>query len=180
MKRLLLTALTLALIAAGATVVFASIGDDSPGDRSTTATTTSGDDRGDRGGDGRGRDHPEDDGTVDDDASAAGVDISGNCDEPEHFGDAECQGVTPATDDGARAPAPGVDISGNCDEPEHFGDAECQGVAAGAAAEDHGDDDAFEDSSGPSANSGPGSISDDDGFEDSSGHGENGGDSGPG
>ena len=74
------------------------------------------------------------------------------------------------------------DISGNCDEPEHFNDLGCQGVAPGVGNdvddENHDNDDAdgirdddidgvdddgvVDDNSGPSANSGPGTVDDDD------------------
>jgi hypothetical protein len=102
MKKILLTALTLGLLAAGTTVVFAATG----GDATTTATT----------------------GTS----------------------------TTRTTED----------ISGPCDEAEHANDPRCTGAAVGD------DDDAVEDNSGPSMNSGPGSVS--------SGHDEIGDDSGSG
>ncbi len=164
MSKLLLTALTLVLIAAGATAVLAATGD-GPSTPATVDLTTgaaserdddSADDRGDDRD--RGRDHPEDDGTLDD-----------------HDGVAD---DNPSADD-----LSDVDISGNCDEAEHAADPECQGIAAGTttADDDHGvdddggfdDDDAFEDNSGPSVNSGPGSVSSGSGSsgEGSSGHG---------
>ena len=142
MSKLLLTALTLALIAAGATVVLAATGDggsspatvdlSGPCDEAEHATdpacagAAAGDDR---DGDGRGRDHAEDDGVGDDNASAD--DLSG------------------------------VDVSGNCDEAEHAADPECAGVAATTATTAAIDDDTdeFEDNSGPSLNSGPGTNS---------------------
>jgi len=73
----------------------------------------------------------------------------------------------------------GVDVSGNCDEAEHARGPECQGTATGLApiADDDGiadgDSDGLDDDSGPSVNSGPGSVS--------SGSGSSGGgSSGPG
>ena len=140
MRKLLLTALTLVLIAAGATVVLAATGDggsspatvdlSGPCDEAEHATdpacagTAAGDDR---DGDDRGRDHAEDDGVGDD----RGDD-------------------NPSADD-----LSGVDLSGNCDEAEHAADPECATTTATI------DDDAdqFEDNSGPSENSGPDSTS---------------------
>ena len=146
MSKLLLTALTLVLIAAGATVVLAATGDggsspatvdlSGPCDEAEHATdpacagTAAGDDR---DGDDRGRDHAEDDGVGDD----RGDD-------------------NPSADD-----LSGVDLSGNCDEAEHAADPECAGVAPMTATTTAIDDDTdeFEDNSGPSENSGPDSTS---------------------
>jgi hypothetical protein len=76
-------------------------------------------------------------------------DISGNCDEPEHFSDPECQGVTPGVGD---------------DADDDRADDDVDGV------DDDGD---VDDNSGPSSNSGPGSVEDDDDADvDNSGAGD--------
>jgi hypothetical protein len=76
-------------------------------------------------------------------------DISGNCDEPEHFNDPECQGVTPGVGD---------------DADDDRADDDVDGV------DDDGD---VDDNSGPSSNSGPGSVEDDDDADvDNSGAGD--------
>jgi hypothetical protein len=165
MKKILLTALTLGLLAAGTTVVFAA----ASGDSTTTAPT----------------------GTS---TTRTTEDISGPCDEAEHANDPRCAGAARGREDdrgagdrgrhggGADDPAghdrfddhgnddavaePGEDISGTCDEAEHASDPRCTGAAVGVV------DEAVEDNSGPSMNSGPGSVS--------SGHDEIGDDSGSG
>jgi hypothetical protein len=84
-------------------------------------------------------------------------DISGNCDEPEHFNDAECEGVTPgvgndADDDRADDDVDGVDADDVNDD-----DADVDGIGD----DDVDDDGDVDDNSGPSANSGPGNVEDD-------------------
>ena len=99
-------------------------------------------------------------------------DISGNCDEPEHVNDAECQGVTAAVsndadEDGADDDVDGIDaddVNDVDDDADGIGDDDVVGV--------DGDGD-VDDNSGPSANSGPGNV--DDADVDNSGPG-NGGD----
>ena len=189
LKKLLLTGLTLVLVITGATVAFAQLGDDSPSGTTTEATTSTNDattttgedvsgpcdeaehaddpecagggqDRGDDHG-GRGRDHPEDDGVVDDDD--AGEDISGPCDEAEHANDPECTGAPVTRTDnsgpGSLNSGPGSVSSGHDDS---FDD-DSSGPGSG-------DDDGFDDSSGP------GSGGDDSSGGDSSGHGSGGDD----
>jgi hypothetical protein len=86
-------------------------------------------------------------------------DVSGNCDEPEHFNDPECQGVTPGVGDVADDDRPDDDVEGfdadhvNDDDADGIGDDDVDGV------DDDGD---VDDNSGPSANSGPGNVEEDD------------------
>lgn len=99
----------------------------------------------------------------------APFDISGNCDEPEHFNDPECQGVTPgvgndADDDRADDDVDGVDaddVNDDNDDADGIRDDDIDGVD---------DDGVVDDNSGPSANSGPGN-GDDDADADNSGSG---------
>ena len=88
-------------------------------------------------------------------------DISGNCDEPEHFNDPECRGATPgvgndADDDRADDEVDGVDVddvNDDNDDADGIRDDDIDGVD---------DDGAVDDNSGPSANSGPGTVDDND------------------
>jgi hypothetical protein len=104
--------------------------------------------------------------------AAAGVDISGPCDEPENRNDARCAGVVvpaPAT----AAARSGVDISGPCDELEHVNDPRCTG-AAGAVDDDRGrgrggDDDGSDDDRGRGRGGDDDRRGDDDGGGDDSG-----------
>jgi hypothetical protein len=117
MKRILLTALTLGLLAAGTAVVLGSPADEGvPAPTGTVNEDVSGpcdeaehanDPRCAPGGqdrdedDDRGRDHPEDDGVRGDDGDDDfGEDISGPCDEAEHANDPRCTGAVPGDDDG--------------------------------------------------------------------------------
>jgi hypothetical protein len=128
------------------------------------------------------------------------IDISGPCDEAEHANDPRCSGVVGGRaerDDGAGQDVLG-DISGPCDEAEHANDPRCTGTdpvegdnsgpgdggngenADGDSSGPGDGDDADDDTSGPSDNSGPGSGGDD---HDDSGPGSGGDDhddSGPG
>ena len=95
-------------------------------------------------------------------------DISGNCDEPEHFNDPECQGVTPgmgndADDDRADDDVDGVDADDVNDDDDD---------ADGIRDDDFDDDGDVDDNSGPSANSGPGNVEDDNTDVDNSGPGD--------
>lgn len=99
-------------------------------------------------------------------------DISGNCDEPEHFNDPECQGVTPgvandADDDRADDDVDGVDaddVNEDDDDADRIRDDDIDGID---------DDGVVDDNSGPSANSGPGNVDDDDDADNSgSGNGD--------
>jgi hypothetical protein len=88
-------------------------------------------------------------------------DISGNCDEPEHFNDPECQAVTPgvandAGDDRADDDVNGVDADDVNDDDDHGDGIRDDDIDA------IDDDGVFDDNSGPSANSGPGNVDDDD------------------
>ena len=98
-------------------------------------------------------------------------DISGNCDEPEHLNDPECQGVTPrvgndADDDRADDDVDGVDaddVNDDNDDADGIRDDDIDGID---------DDGVVDDNSGPSANSGPGNVDDhDDADVDNSGPG---------
>ena len=153
MRRTLTLILGVALIGILAAVAVASQGADDPAVvGATTAEQTTTTDRTTT------EDNPE---RVGDDDGQAGVDISGPCDEAEHANDPRCTGQVPAV--GAPAPVPGVDISGPCDEAEHANDPRCTGAAVGDDGRHGGDDDGFDDNSGPgSASSGPGGGSDDD------------------
>ena len=87
-------------------------------------------------------------------------DISGNCDEPEHFNDPECRGVTPGVgndgdDDRADDDVDGVDdddVNDDDDDADGIRDDDIDGID---------DDGVVDDNSGPSANSGPGNVEDD-------------------
>ena len=181
LKRLLLAALTIGVMIAGATAVLAATDDSKQ--QSATSTSTAG---------------------------TPTEDVSGNCDEAEHANDVACGGngqagddhgrhhgrgadhadadganhAEPGDDDGGAAvtpatPEPGEDVSGNCDEAEHANDVACGGT--GVAPVEPGDDNGGElepgddhgGESGPSANSGPGSV-DSGGPSESSGHGSSG------
>jgi hypothetical protein len=153
--KLLLTALA-ALAVGGATIVLADSGEPDVALRSTTSTAE---------------------------------DISGPCDEAEHASDPRCAAGVGRVDDDRRRDHPeddaidddvveddgGVieDISGPCDEAEHAADPECAGVATAAAV---GDDDGFDDNSGPGSTSsgpgGPGELDDDSGDSSGPGGGE--------
>jgi len=163
-KKILLTALTLALVIAGATIVFAAGGH--PGTAGVTSSGPNADSRADQHGRsddarrademrGRGRDHAEDrPGEVEDDRGELQ-------DEP---GEVE-------------------DVPGPCDEAEHASDPRCAGGApvAGPVDDDQPDEGAgvAVDNSGPgSVNSGPGSVNS--GRDDVAEGGDEGGNSGPG
>jgi CheY-like chemotaxis protein len=87
-------------------------------------------------------------------------DISGTCDEPEHFNDPECQGVAPGVgndvDDDRADDVDGLDaddVNDDDDDADGIGDDDVDGV------DNDGD---VDDNSGPIANSGPGTVEDDD------------------
>jgi len=177
MKKLLLTALTLVMVVAGATVAFGVVGDDDTSRAGTTTTMgedVSGpcdeaehandprcngeqadDDHGDRG-----RDHAEDNDADDNDADDngdddAGEDVSGPCDEAEHANDPQCTGT---------APAPGTSVDNSGPGSVNSGPGSINSGPGNA--EDVGDDDS----------SGPGPGGDDDGFDDGGSSGPGGGD----
>jgi hypothetical protein len=128
-------------------------------------------------------------GTVEDRTTSVetGEDISGPCDEAEHANDPRCTGVGQARDGrrGRGRDDRREDIRGPCDEAEHANDPRCTGV--GQARDDRRgpgrddrrgrDHDRREDRSGPSENSGPGSVDSGRGRDHD---GDRGGNSGPG
>jgi hypothetical protein len=161
MRKAILTALTMALVVAGAVVAFGSSNDGQVPTTTTTTTTTT---------------------------DGGAEDISGPCDEAEHANDPRCAPGGDRDDDGRGRDHPeddagnvgdvnpgvvnpGVDISGPCDEAEHANDPRCTGAIP------VGDDDRVDNSGPGSLNSGPGSVNsghDDDGDDDNSGHGSSG------
>ena len=170
MRKLILGVLAVALTAGGVTAVSAAVGGDSAATNPASAPSAvdisgpcdeaehANDPRCAGGAaaadDGRGRDHPEDDGVGEDDATGtapvSGVDVSGPCDEAEHAGDPRCTGAATVVGD-----------------DDDFGEAE-DNSGPGSV------------NSGPgSVNSGPGSVDDDSGSGHSGGD-DSGGNSGPG
>jgi hypothetical protein len=109
--------------------------------------------------------------------AAPALDVSGNCDEPEHAADPACAGApTPVAEpsddpvddvqgDDVADDVQGDDVDGPCDEAEHANDPGCTGAQVedrnDDADADHGDEVENEDAtsnSGPSDDSGPGST----------------------
>ena len=200
MKRILLTALTLGLLAAGTAVVLAA-GDDAPAP-TTPATDAREDVSGpcdeaehandprcapggaeDRDDDGRGRAHPEDDGVVDDDrdddGDEVGEDISGPCDEAEHADDPRCTGEIPADDDADEDRVdnrgPGSLNSGPGSVSSGHDEDEDEVDNSGPGSVNSGHDDGDDDNSG-SGSSESGSSGSGGGDDDSSGSGSGGDD----
>jgi hypothetical protein len=141
-KKILLTALTLALVIGGATAVFAAVDNQPAPTLTSTAEDVSG---------------PCDEAEHANDPRCAG----GTGRHHETAGD-DRRHVQDDDADEAREVEVGEDVPGPCDEAEHASDPRCAtGVPAGQAGEDQDADDdqeAVDDDPGEVDNSGPGSV----------------------